>query len=69
MIRSLTIISDDGKHRAFVTPTENGAEASYFRAYCDNAGKFAGWRFLRRAEIPQPFHVALDLATDLVNAA
>ncbi len=65
--RPMTILSDDGRHRAVVTPSDEGA-VSYYRMYVDNSGKMAGWRHLHSASVPQPFHAALNLAHDRVNA-
>lgn len=69
-----TILSKDGRHKATVTATDDGASADYYRSVI---GQGRGlpveqeipmtWRFLRSASIRQPFHQALDTAHDIVN--
>ena len=73
---AVTILSDDGRHKAVVTATDDGARAEYFRAVISNGHAVPAhtmptadaWRFLRAANISQPFHRALDTAHDVVNA-
>jgi hypothetical protein len=72
----LTIVSADGGHRAIVSETDDGVAVAFYRLVHDesrgkplseqqNARK---WRYVRTSIIPQPFHVGLDIAHDVVNA-
>jgi len=73
----LTILSSDGSHRAIVSATDDGAAVAFYRrVLVDDARGIAPgaeprpqqWRYLRTSVIPSPFHVALDIATTLVEA-
>jgi hypothetical protein len=72
----LTILSGDGRHRAVVSEeTDEGVTVAFFRlVYDDSRGlgpgekkKITKWRYMRTSVIPQPFHVALDIATAIVE--
>ncbi len=70
----LTILSTDGRHRAIVSETDEGAAVAFYRlVYDDSRGRGPGeqtkWRYVRTSIIPQPFHVALDIAHSIVEAA
>jgi hypothetical protein len=70
----LTILSADGRHRAIVSETDEGAAVAFYRlVHDDSRGRGSGartkWRYVRTSVIPQPFHVALDVAHSIVKAA
>ncbi len=74
----LTILSPDGTHRAIVSETDDGAAVAFYRLVHDDArgiapdaegGRPQQWRYLRTSIIPRPFHVALDIAHAIVEAA
>ena len=72
----VTILSADGSHRAIVSETDDGVAVAFYRlVHDDSRGKPLSeqrtarkWRYLRTSIIPQPFHVALDIAHDVVDA-
>lgn len=73
---TLTILSSDGTRRAVVSATEDGASVAYYRRlFGDDSRGHApsatrpptGWRYLRTAVIPRPFHVALDTACNVLE--
>lgn len=72
---ALIIESSCGLFRAVVEENDNGCEAKYFRSILSDArGKLPGnvyplrlWRFERTSQMPVPFHVALDMATRIVE--
>jgi hypothetical protein len=70
----LTILSDDGKHRAIVSETDEGAAIAFYRLVVNGSRGLAPgetktkWRYLRTSIIPQPFHVALDVAHAIVRS-
>jgi hypothetical protein len=74
---TLTILSTDGTRRAIVSATDDGAAVAFYRrVIVDDARGIAPgaeqrpqrWRFLRASFIPQPLHVALDIALGVVEA-
>jgi hypothetical protein len=69
---SLTIMSQDGRHKAVVTEDADGPLATYFRLmHDDSRGRAEGlrpaWRKLRSSSMRLPFHAALDAATLVVD--
>lgn len=69
---SLTILSQDGRHKAVVTEDDDGPLATYFRLMYDDPryradGVQPTWRKLRTSSMRLPFHAALDAATLVVN--
>lgn len=69
---SLTIMSQDGRHKAVVTEDDDGPSATYFRLMHDDArGRVDGlrpaWRKLRTSSMRMPFHAALDAAHLIVD--
>lgn len=71
----LTIVSDDGERRAVVREGDDGCSVEYTRRGINDARGIAPgtergyvWRKPRVAFVPQPFHVALNIAHDIVNA-
>jgi len=72
MFQPLTILSQDGRHKALVTEDEDGPLVTYFRLICDDSrGRVEGlrpaWRKLRTSSMRLPFHSALDAATLVVD--
>jgi hypothetical protein len=63
----LTIIPTDGERRAIVSATADGATVAFYRAIYDNGGH-PSWAYRRTSSIPQPFHVALDIAHRVIEA-
>jgi hypothetical protein len=60
----ITIISDCGQFRATVTPSDNGASATFWQIIPHRSF----WKPIGQAvAIPFPFHVALDMAFDIVK--
>jgi hypothetical protein len=57
-----------GERRAVVSETGDTATVAYYRVTYDR-GRTPSWRYLRTSTIPQPFHVALDIAHAIIEAA
>jgi hypothetical protein len=68
----MTVISRCGRYRATVAPVDNGTVIVLARL--TDKGRVidrqyvAAWHVLSRTEYPVPFHVALDLAHDLIQS-
>jgi hypothetical protein len=73
MMPALTILADDGLHKAVVAPCDDGATADYYRAVVVNGRGPAGylpdreWLFERSAVLRLPLHAALDTVSDILN--